>query len=71
MFLHSVSVCEVHVRTKTFFGSFKLFTRNVQLYKKEDTPLYGQCYEKWDLSVVASAVLRYFIVCEYCACDKD
>jgi len=57
VFLHSVSMCEVYVRKKTFFGSFKPFSRSVQLYRKENTPLYGQCYEKLYISIVASAVL--------------
>ena len=52
VFLHSVSICEVYVGKKTFFGSFKPLARSVQLYKKDNTPLYGQCYEKLDLSIV-------------------
>jgi len=44
-----------------FFGSFKPFSRSVQVHKKENTPLYGQYYEKLDLGIVASAVLWCFV----------
>jgi len=57
VFLHSVSMREVYVRKKIFSAVLSHSHAAYNCIKKENTPLYVQCYEKLDLSIVASAVL--------------